>query len=104
MALLGGGNQNCRIEENIHRLRFQNGLNPLLARGYHARRLQVVDITRVVCHSRKGPEERFVGGGVKIYCSIAILKQSPVWAFGGRSRFRTEGDRVLVQTASPAQP
>ena len=31
MALLGGGNENCRIEENVHWLRLQNGLNPLLA-------------------------------------------------------------------------
>ena len=31
MALLGGGNENCRIEENIHWLCFQNGLNPLIA-------------------------------------------------------------------------
>ena len=31
IALLGGGNENCRIEENIHRLCFQNGLNPLIA-------------------------------------------------------------------------
>jgi hypothetical protein len=32
MALLGGGYENCRIEENIHlELRFEKGLDPLLA-------------------------------------------------------------------------
>ncbi len=32
MALLGGGNQDCRIKENVHPwLRFQNGRNPFLA-------------------------------------------------------------------------
>ena len=32
MALLGGGNQNCRIEENLHDgLCFQNRLDALLA-------------------------------------------------------------------------